>query len=159
MYRSYNIDSSLISYIEKEIVPLYTFFDKAHQIEHVRNVIEESLKLSQYYPIDTAMVYVIAAFHDIGLCQGREYHHLVSGEMMRNNPDLRQWFNEEQITIMAEAVEDHRASNTHTAKHLWKNSSRSRPPDFPPIHLTSYPAIRAFSLSTPQQGRTIPSFL
>lgn len=119
MYRSYNIDSSLISYIEKEIVPLYTFFDKAHQIEHVRNVIEESLKLSQYYPIDTAMVYVIAAFHDIGLCQGREYHHLVSGEMMRNNPDLRQWFNEEQITIMAEAVEDHRASNTHTPRSIY----------------------------------------
>ena len=65
------------------------------------------------------MVYTIAAFHDIGLCQGREYHHIVSGEMIRNNQTLRQWFNEEQITIMAEAVEDHRASNKHIPRSIY----------------------------------------
>ena len=110
---------SLQSYIEKEIIPLYTTFDKAHQTEHVRNVIEESLKLAKYYPVTTTMVYTIAAFHDIGLCQGREYHHIVSGEMIRNNQTLRQWFNEEQITIMAEAVEDHRASNKHIPRSIY----------------------------------------
>ena len=110
---------SLQSYIEKEIIPLYTTFDKAHQTEHVRNVIEESLKLAKFYPVNTTIVYTIAAFHDIGLCQGREYHHIVSGEMIRNNQTLRQWFNEEQIAIMAEAVEDHRASNIHTPRSIY----------------------------------------
>lgn len=119
MHKKYHINLILQSYIEKEIIPLYTYFDKAHQTDHVRNVIEESLKLAKHYPVDTTMVYVIAAFHDIGLCQGREYHHIASGEILRNNLILRQWFNESQITIMAEAVEDHRASNTHPPRSIY----------------------------------------
>lgn len=114
-----DIPHTLHSYIEDEIIPLYVCFDKAHQTNHVQSVISESLKLARHYPVNMAMVYTIAAFHDIGLSQGREYHHLVSKEMLLHNTQLRQWFDEGQILVMAEAVEDHRASNRHTPRSIY----------------------------------------
>lgn len=106
-------------YLETEIIPRYETFDKAHRTEHVRQVIAESLKLASYYVVDERMVYAVAAYHDIGLCEGREHHHLVSGRMMRADSRLREWFSEEEIEVMAQAVEDHRASNDHAPRSIY----------------------------------------
>ena len=106
-------------YLETEIIPRYETFDKAHRTEHVRQVIAESLKLASYYVVDERMVYAVAAYHDIGLCEGREHHHLVSGRMMRAESRLREWFSEEEIEVMAQAVEDHRASNVHAPRSIY----------------------------------------
>ena len=106
-------------YIETEIIPRYETFDKAHRTDHVRQVIAESLQLASYYEVDERMVYTIAACHDIGLCEGREYHHLVSGRLMRADERLREWFTEEEIEIMAQAVEDHRASLDHAPRSIY----------------------------------------
>lgn len=38
----------LREYIQQNIIPQYANFDKAHQIDHVEKVIEESLKLASY---------------------------------------------------------------------------------------------------------------
>ncbi|MCE2616680.1 MAG: HD domain-containing protein [Phocaeicola sp.] len=114
-----DIDSSLKNYIKKEIIPLYDQFDKAHQRSHVTDVINESLKIASYYQVDINMVYTIAAYHDIGLCKGRDLHHLVSGELIRKDRKLRQWFSEEEIEIMAEAAEDHRASNDYVPRSIY----------------------------------------
>lgn len=114
-----NISLSLKTYLEEDIIPLYDCFDKAHQTDHVRKVMEESMKLARHYQVDESMVYTIAAFHDIGLCQGREFHHFVSGEMLRQHTRLHEWFTEEQIRIMSEAVEDHRASNPHAPRSIY----------------------------------------
>lgn len=107
------------NYIEAEIIPRYETFDKAHRTDHVRQVIAESLKLASHYEVDERMVYVIAAYHDLGLCEGREHHHQVSGQMMRSDKRLRQWFSEEQIETMAQAVEDHRASCGHAPRSIY----------------------------------------
>lgn len=107
------------NYIEAEIIPRYETFDKAHRTDHVRQVIAESLKLASHYEVDERMVYVIAAYHDLGLCEGREHHHQVSGQMMRSDERLRQWFSEEQIETMAQAVEDHRASCGHAPRSIY----------------------------------------
>ena len=64
----------LREYIQQNIIPQYVNFDKAHQIDHVEKVIEESLKLASYYDVNLPMVYTIAAYHDLGLCEGREFH-------------------------------------------------------------------------------------
>lgn len=106
-------------YLETEIIPRYETFDKAHRTEHVRQVIAESLKLASYYVVDERMVYAVAAYHDIGLCEGREHHHLVSGRMMRADSRLREWFSEGEIEVMAQAVEDHRASNVHAPRSIY----------------------------------------
>ena len=106
-------------YIEQEILPRYAEFDRAHSIDHARTVIAESLALAAHYEVDQRMLYVAAAYHDLGLCEGREFHHIVSGKIIRTDERLRQWFSEEQIEIIACAAEDHRASSKHEPRSIY----------------------------------------
>ena len=106
-------------YIEKEILPRYDGFDKAHQRDHAEYVIGQSLELAQHYDVDVDMVYAIAAYHDTGLTVDRKTHHLESGRIVREDLRLREWFSEEQIETMAQAVEDHRASSDHEPRSIY----------------------------------------
>ena len=98
---------------------MYDHFDKAHQRDHVLMVIQQSLTLAEHLEVDNNMVYTIAAYHDIGLCEGRERHHRVSAQMLLEDKNLCQWFSPSQIHTMAEAVEDHRASSDHAPRSLY----------------------------------------
>ena len=113
------VPASLQAYVEEFVIPQYETFDKAHRTDHVRLVIDESLALASYYEVDKRMVYAIAACHDLGLCEGRERHHLVSGCIVRADKRLREWFTEDEVEIMAQAVEDHRASNEHAPRSIY----------------------------------------
>ena len=113
------IRPNLRAYIEREILPRYDSFDAAHQRDHVEMVIRQSAELAEQTGADAEMAYVIAAYHDTGLCEGREQHHLVSGQIIRADQNLRQWFTPEQIETMACAVEDHRASADHAPRTLY----------------------------------------
>lgn len=113
------IPVDLCNYINEKIIPQYVNFDKAHQVDHVERVIEESLKLAIHYEVDFSMVYTIAAYHDVGLCEGREWHHLVSGRIVEADETLSQWFTKDQIIQMKEAVEDHRASNEQAPRTIY----------------------------------------
>lgn len=106
-------------YIEAQIIPRYTAFDRAHSIDHVRTVIAESLALAEHYVVDRRIVYVTAAYHDRGLCEGRERHHIVSGEIVRADQQLRKWFSGDEIELIACAVEDHRASSNHEPRSIY----------------------------------------
>jgi uncharacterized protein len=113
------IQHQLKAYIEQEILPRYATFDAAHQRNHAEEVIERSLALAKHYDIDENMVYAIAAYHDTGLCEGRDTHHLVSGRIIREDKKLSKWFDEDQIETMAQAAEDHRASSGHEPRSIY----------------------------------------
>ena len=113
------IDTNLVHYIEQDILPRYEHFDAAHQRNHAEEVIERSLVLAEHYDVDLNMVYAIAAYHDTGLCEGRDTHHLVSGRIIREDKKLREWFDESQIETMAQAAEDHRASSGHEPRSIY----------------------------------------
>lgn len=113
------IPATLIHYIETEIIPRYENFDKGHNLSHVQTVIEESLSLAKEYDVNESMVYTIAAYHDTGLCRNRATHHMISGEILKQDTRLRQWFNEVDIETMKEAVEDHRASTDHEPRTIY----------------------------------------
>jgi len=113
------MNKELQEYIESEIIPRYAHFDDAHKVDHARTVIEESLKLAEFYDVDKDMVYAIAAYHDTGLCDGREKHHLVSGHIIRKDGQLHKWFTPEEIETMAQAAEDHRASSDHEPRSIY----------------------------------------
>lgn len=113
------MDKNLQSFIEKEIIPRYAEFDKAHQESHARSVIEQSMKLAPYYDVNVNMVYIIAAYHDLGLQEDRKINHLISGRIVREDERLREWFSLDQIEIMAQAVEDHRASSDHEPRSIY----------------------------------------
>ncbi|MBQ2435204.1 MAG: HD domain-containing protein [Bacteroidaceae bacterium] len=114
-----NLTAELIDYIETDILPRYEAFDKAHDRTHALTVISQSLKLAQYYDVNVAMVYTIAAFHDTGLTEGREQHHTASASIVRGDKRLKALFTVDEIEIMADAVEDHRASNSNPPRTIY----------------------------------------
>lgn len=113
------MNPELQTYIRQEIIPRYRHFDPAHQEDHVRTVIDQSLALATHYDVDEDMVYTIAAYHDTGLAEGRERHHIVSARIIREDATLRRYFTPEQIDIMADAAEDHRASSSHAPRTIY----------------------------------------
>lgn len=113
------MNKGLIEYIEKEIIPRYDHFDKAHRRDHVETVIAQGLELASHYEVDPAIIYTAAAYHDTGLVEGREVHHLASGRIVREDSRLRQWFSEEEIETIAQAAEDHRASNQQGPRTIY----------------------------------------
>lgn len=113
------MNPGLKRYIEREIIPRYEHFDRAHDVGHVRTVIARSLELAARYEVDADMVYAIAAYHDTGLVNGRENHHLDAGRILAADHELRRWFSEEQVEVMRQAVEDHRASAGHAPRSIY----------------------------------------
>ena len=111
--------SSLAEYIEQAVLPRYAAFDKGHQRNHAESVIAESVKLAREHHVDTDMAYAIAAYHDLGLEGPRAIHHLTSGKILAADTRLQKWFSSEQIKIMKEAVEDHRASASHAPRSIY----------------------------------------
>lgn len=109
----------LVEFIETKILPQYATFDKAHNMEHVTRVIRRSLELVKTTGADIDMVYTIAAYHDLGLSGPRAIHHITSGKILMKDARLKKWFSAEQLKIMKEAVEDHRASASRVPRSIY----------------------------------------
>lgn len=114
-----NVSLDLMEFVETQILPRYAAFDQAHRLGHVNQVIKQSLDLAKKIGADINMAYVTAAYHDLGLEGPRAIHHLTSGKILQADKRLRRWFSEEQIKIMKEAVEDHRASASHAPRSIY----------------------------------------
>lgn len=113
------INPALREFVEREILPLYDTFDKAHRRDHALTVIEQSLLLARHYPVDINMVYAIAAFHDAGLREGREQHHTASAAFVRGCKALSDFFTADEIETIANAAEDHRASSKQAPRTIY----------------------------------------
>ena len=109
----------LVEFVETNILPQYTQFDRAHNLEHVTRVIRNAMELVRLTGADINMVYVIDAYHDLGMSGPRAVHHLTGGKILASDARLKRWFSAEQIKIMKEAVEDHRASASHSPRSLY----------------------------------------
>lgn len=114
-----SIRPKLRQYIEEFIIPQYDGFDSAHRRDHVQMVIRQSLEMARNLGVREEMAYVIAAYHDVGLSEGREHHHEVSAKMMKADARLLEWFSQEDIQMMADAAEDHRASAAHAPRTIY----------------------------------------
>lgn len=127
--------SDLEKYIYEEIVPCYSAFDPAHKEDHAMTVIGQAMLIMDSRErwlatqkdvediwkaeIDPRILLAAAACHDLGLSEGRERHHLESGIMIRADIRLREWFTEEEIEIIAQAAEDHRASGKSAPRSIY----------------------------------------
>lgn len=131
MMKTIEIDN----YIYKVIVPKYAGFDAAHKEDHALTVIEQAMKLLDsmqqwiavqkkvdpqwLVPVNREVLKMAAACHDLGLVNGRDRHHLDSGVIIRNDANLRQWFAEDEVEIIAQAAEDHRASGESEPRSIY----------------------------------------
>ena len=114
------INEDLEKYIKKKIFPLYLNNDGGHDINHIKYVINRSLKFaSNVDDINLDMVYVIAAYHDVGEGIDRKNHEVVSSNILRNDFEIKKYFSDEEIEIMCEAVMDHRASNISEPRNVY----------------------------------------
>ena len=109
----------LVEFIETKILPQYAAFDAAHNMEHVTRVIRHSLELVKITGADINMVYTIAAYHDLGMSGPRAVHHLTGGKILATDARLKKWFTPEQLKVMREAVEDHRASASRSPRSIY----------------------------------------
>ena len=114
-----NVNLEIMQFVEQQILPRYTAFGKSHGLTHVQHVINNSLELARSLGVDVNMSYVIAAYHDLGMAGPRAIHHLTGGKILATDARLRKWFSAQQIVIMKEAVEDHRASTSHTPRSIY----------------------------------------
>lgn len=115
-----NIDRELKKYIEANIFPIYTKNDLGHDFKHIEYVIQRSFKFARMVPgINYSMVYVVAAYHDIGHFIDAKNHEKISSEILFYDTNLKRWFTEEEIRIMAQAVYDHRASLDGEPKNIY----------------------------------------
>ncbi len=109
----------LVDFVETQILPRYADFDKAHNMEHVTRVIRSSLELARKSGANLDMAYTIAAYHDLGLSGPRAIHHLTSGKILMQDARLKHWFSAEQLRVMKDAVEDHRASASRAPRSIY----------------------------------------
>ena len=129
------INPELEKYIYEDVVPRYREFDDAHKEDHALTVITQAMHLlsgrdewvaSQadvdtiwLAEVDENMLLAAAACHDLGLVNGRDNHHMDSGVIIRKDHRLTQWFTPEQIEIIAQAAEDHRASGKGAPRSIY----------------------------------------
>lgn len=113
------VSLDLMEFIETEILPRYAAFDRAHNLNHVNRVIAASVRLARRVGADVDMAYATAAYHDLGLEGPRAVHHITSGKIVAADTRLRQWFSADQIKVIKEAVEDHRASASHAPRSVY----------------------------------------
>lgn len=109
----------LMAFVETKIMPRYSEFGRSHGIGHVQRVIDTSVEMAASMGLDVNMAYVVAAYHDLGIKEQRATHHLIGGRILANDVRLHKWFSPQQIKVMKEAVEDHRASTSHTPRSIY----------------------------------------
>ena len=113
------LNLEIVSFVETKILPRYAAFGKSHGIAHVQRVIANSIELARIVGADVNMAYVIAAYHDLGMSGERAIHHIIGGKILFTDARLKKWFSPERLTIMREAIEDHRASASRQPRSIY----------------------------------------
>ena len=82
---SYQINKKLENYVKNNIIPQYKKNEKAHRENHINYVIRRSFELIEQnnLEVNSDMVYVIAAYHDIGHHIDAKNHEKVSADIMK----------------------------------------------------------------------------
>ena len=115
------MNKDLIKYTEENIFPEYSKNESGHGIDHIKYVIKRSFDIVSQNKLDVNldMVYIIAAYHDIGHHIDSKNHEKVSAEIMSKDKELERFFNDEELRIIKEAIEDHRASSDHEPRSIY----------------------------------------
>lgn len=116
-----DLNENIVIYIEEKIFPQYDTNIGGHEIEHVKNVINRSFELNELFHLNLNpnMVYVIAAFHDMGYKVDPENHEQVSADMFYQDEVMKYFFSDEDRQIIYEAIIDHRASLEYEARSVY----------------------------------------
>ena len=115
------VNSELKKYIEENIFPEYSKNEPAHALGHIQYVIDRSFELVAQNDLDVNldMVYTIAAYHDIGHHIDSKNHEIISADIMSKDENLKQFFTDEELIVIKDAIEDHRASSKEDPRSIY----------------------------------------
>lgn len=118
------MDKELKEYIKNEIKSKYKNFDKGHNIAHFNFVTKNCVNYGKQLidkgeKVDLDIAYIVGAYHDIGITMGREGHALSSGKILRKDKMLKNFYSEEIIEMMAQAVEDHSSHLSYKPRNIY----------------------------------------
>ncbi len=116
----FRINNELKNHIETVVFPEYDKNESAHQLDHIKYVIGRSFKFAQTVTdINYNIVYVVAAYHDIGHHINPKKHEIISAEIMQKDKKLSDFFSKDELKTIKEAIEDHRASSNHEPRSIY----------------------------------------
>ena len=115
------VKKELKEYIENNIFKIYDLNGEAHNLNHIKYVLQRAFELSKPYEknIDYNILYTAVAYHDIGDHIDRATHEKISAKWMMDDQNLDKFFNNEQKVIIKEAIEDHRASGKNAPRSIY----------------------------------------
>ena len=113
------INVNLKEYIDTNIMPKYSLNDKGHNKDHINFVLKRAFEISNNYDINYDILYTSISYHDIACHLNREKHEILSAEIAYNDEFLKQFFSKEELEIIKEAIEDHRASSNNIPRNIY----------------------------------------
>lgn len=111
----YNVDSNLLYYIKKEIIPLYDTmkFDCDHKRDHIYETVSNAfniaakLKKADKDKLNPNIILCCCVYHDIGMIYGDENdYNIHSARIVQGDPKLKAFFKDGEIKIISDAVFD-----------------------------------------------------
>lgn len=119
-----DMEKELKEYILKTIKAEYKNFDKGHNINHfkfvTKNCVNYAKKLNKNGEnVDLDIAYIVGAFHDYGIKDGRENHAKKSAGYVLKDKMLKKFYDEKTIKLIAEAVEDHSSHLTYEPRSIY----------------------------------------
>ena len=135
------INPQLKEYIEKNVFPQYENNESGHGLEHIQYVIKRSLEFAKQVPnVNLDIIYAVACYHDIGHHIDAKNHEKVSAEIFKNDKNIKNFFTDEEIDIIYEAIQDHRASGDSEPRSVYGKivSSADRRTNIDDIMKTMY---------------------
>lgn len=75
--------------------------------------------MGEQYSLNLDLLYVAAAYHDIGHSIDREKHELISAQIMYKDKELDKFMTTKEKKIVQQAIEDHRSSSKKEPRNLY----------------------------------------
>ena len=116
------VNPKITKYIEENILTKYSKNNYGgHGKDHILEVIKRSFEIIDEFNLDVNhdIIYVVAAYHDIGYQENPDEHESVSSQLFLDDENIKNFFNAEEIQIISEAIVDHRASLEYEARSIY----------------------------------------
>ena len=124
------VNINLEKYIQTNILPRYDnnyIGDGVDRVEYVINRADEIIAENNL-KINADILYTAICYHDIRFDNEEEKHEIKSAEFMYDDNFLNEYFNQEELVIIKEAIEDQRANLKSEPRNIYGKilSSASR---------------------------------
>lgn len=113
------MDKMIENYIKENVFPLYSKNDPSHSLIHVNEVIDYSLKMGKKYNLKEEILYIISAYHDVGVSINRDIHEVISAECFKNDEFWKEKLSYDERKMIYEAIIDHRASKQKKPRNIY----------------------------------------